>query len=267
MSARSVAPAFSLSRTDTLVVLGLALILCLCMVLMALSHLRWDESTTAALVARDNLAQSRRFALLAHVDTQRLLAGETGVPRTRVIAQLDRALLSARDLAQGRGSIAGFALGLPVAGELAAATAAYVAALSDARAIMERQLDGFEAHGEALLFAQRDVDMRAAAVEEALLEHLSQQHDVLRRHDMITLALACTLGLGGMFYLYVSHRRRETALAALIESEARGACLCRQSARSGLHARSARALHRIVRCFRCARGDDVCGNAGRAFAG
>jgi diguanylate cyclase (GGDEF)-like protein/PAS domain S-box-containing protein len=221
MSARSVAPAFSLSRTDTLVVLGLALILCLCMVLMALSHLRWDESTTAALVARDNLAQSRRFALLAHVDTQRLLAGETGVPRTRVIAQLDRALLSARDLAQGRGSIAGFALGLPVAGELAAATAAYVAALSDARAIMERQLDGFEAHGEALLFAQRDVDMRAAAVEEALLEHLSQQHDVLRRHDMITLALACTLGLGGMFYLYVSHRRRETALAALIESEAR----------------------------------------------
>ncbi|MBP6096568.1 MAG: EAL domain-containing protein [Methyloversatilis sp.] len=221
MNTRNVATASSLSRTDTLFVLGLSLILCLCMVLMALSHLRWDESTSAALVARDNLAQSRRFALLAHVDTQRLLAGETGVPRTSVIAQLDRALLSARDLTQGRGSIAGFALGLPVTGELAAATAAYVASLADARAIMERQLDGFEAHGEALLFAQRDVDMRAAAVEAALLEHLSQQHQVLRRHDMITLALACILGLGGMFYLYVSHRRRDGTLAALIESDAR----------------------------------------------
>lgn len=221
MSTRGIPPSSSLSRPDRLFVLGLTLILCLCMVLMALSHLRWDESTSAALVARDNLAQSRRFALLAHIDTQRLLAGETGVPRTRVIAQLDRALLGARDLAQGRGSIAGFALGLPVTGELAAATAAYVAALRDARAIMERQLDGFEAHGAALLFAQRDVARRAVAVEAALLEQLSQQHEVLRRHDTITLALACMLGLGGMFYLYASHRRRDGTLAALIESEAR----------------------------------------------
>ncbi len=200
---------------------ALVLILLACMALMGISHLRWDYSMRETAVARDNLAQSRRSALLAQINTERLMAGDTGIPRTLVIAQLDRALTSARDLGLGRGSIAGFSVGAPVEGDLATATEAYVAALADARSIMERQLDGFEAGGSALLVAQRAVDARAVAVEAALLRHLSGQHDILRRHDTITLALIGLLGLLVLFYLSVSHRKRDAALAALIESEAR----------------------------------------------
>ncbi|WP_413764672.1 hypothetical protein, partial [Vibrio vulnificus] len=77
--------------------------------------------------------------------TERLLAGQTAIPRTRVLAHLDRAIMVARDLRQGSGAIAGFSAQSPIPGDLAAAVDAYVAALADARALMERQLDGFEA--------------------------------------------------------------------------------------------------------------------------
>ena len=48
-------------------VLGLSFVLCACMALMALAHWRWDENLRSVLAARDNLAQSRRFALLAQL--------------------------------------------------------------------------------------------------------------------------------------------------------------------------------------------------------
>ena len=202
-------------------VFGLALLLCACMGLMSYAHVRWDDSLAAALTARDNLAQSRRYALLAQLDTERLLTGATTVPRTRVIAHLDRALTTARDLRSGGGAIVGFSVRAPVAGDVAAAADAYVAALGDARAIMERQLDGFEAGGSALLLAQRAVDGRAVALEDALLRHLAAQRQMLRQHDTATLALVAILGLLVLFYLYVAHRRRDAAVDALLGSESR----------------------------------------------
>lgn len=202
-------------------VFGLALLLCACMGLMTYAHMRWDDSLAAALAARDNLAQSRRYALLAQLDTERLLTGVTTIPRTRVIAHLDRALTTARDLRSGGGAIVGFSVRAPVAGDVAAAADAYVAALADARAIMERQLDGFEAGGSALLFAQRAIDGRAVALEDALLRHLAAQRRMLRQHDTATLALVAALGLLVLFYLYVAHRRRDTAVDALLGSESR----------------------------------------------
>ncbi|HEY9192458.1 MAG TPA: EAL domain-containing protein [Methyloversatilis sp.] len=201
--------------------LGLCFVLCACMALMALAHWRWDESLRAVLAARDNLAQSRRFALLAQLNTERLLAGDNTLPRTLVIADLDRALTSARDLGQGRGSMAGFSIRVPVTGELAAATEGYLAALTQARAIMERQLGGFEAGGGALRLAQRTIDVRAVAVEAALLNHLAERRTLLRRHDMVTLAMVGLLGLLVMSYLYLAHRRRDAAVDALIDSESR----------------------------------------------
>ena len=202
-------------------VFGLALLLCACMGLMSYAHVRWDDSLAAALTARDNLAQSRRYALLAQLDTERLLNGATTVPRTRVIAHLDRALTTARDLRSGGGAIAGFSVRAPVAGDVAAAADAYLAALADARAIMERQIDGFEAGGSALLLAQRAVDSRAVALEDALLRHLAAQRRLLSQHDTATLALVAGLGLFVLFYLYVAHRRRDAAVDALLASESR----------------------------------------------
>lgn len=202
-------------------VLGLSFVLCACMALMALAHWRWDENLRSVLAARDNLAQSRRFALLAQLNTERLLAGDNTLPRTLVIADLDRALTSARDLRQGRGSIAGFSSRVPVTGDLATATEGYLAALTQARAIMERQLGGFEAGGGALRLAQRAIDVRAVAVEAALLNHLAAQRALLRRHDMVTLAMVGLLGLLVMSYLYLAHRRRDLAVDALIDSESR----------------------------------------------
>jgi diguanylate cyclase (GGDEF)-like protein/PAS domain S-box-containing protein len=202
-------------------VLGLVVVLCACMGLMTMAHLRWDESMRESLVARDNLAESRRFALLAQLDTERLLAGETAIPRTRVIAQLDRALTVAHDLMRGNSSIAGLSAHAPATGELAAATDGYIAALADARAVMLGQLDGFEAGGQALVFAQRAVDARAVAVESALLGHLAAQREALRRQDVTTLALVGALGLLVLFYLYVAHLGRDAAVSNLMKSEAR----------------------------------------------
>jgi diguanylate cyclase (GGDEF)-like protein/PAS domain S-box-containing protein len=202
-------------------VFGLVFVLCACMGLMTMAHLRWDESMREALVARDNLAESRRFALLAQLDTERLLGGEAAIPRTRVVAQLDRALTVARDLMSGRSSITGLIAHAPAAGELAAATDAYIAALADARAVMLGQLDGFEAGGQALVFAQRAVDARAVAVESALLGHLAAEREALRRQDLTTLALVGALGLVVLFYLYVAHLGRDAAVSNLMKSEAR----------------------------------------------
>jgi diguanylate cyclase (GGDEF)-like protein/PAS domain S-box-containing protein len=202
-------------------VFGLALLLCLCMGLMTYAHVRWDQGLAAAITARDNLAQSRRYAVLAQLDTERLLAGQTSIPRTRVLAHLDRALTVARDLRKGSGAIAGFSAQTPIPGDLAAAVDAYVAALADARALMERQLDGFEAGGSALLVAQRAIDARVVAVEETLLRHLASQRATLKRHDAITLGLVAVLGLVVLGFLYVAHRRRDLAVGALLASESR----------------------------------------------
>ncbi|MFX4366139.1 hypothetical protein ABTA40_19915, partial [Acinetobacter baumannii] len=79
-------------------------------------HVRWDQGLAAAITARDNLAQSRRYAVLAQLDTERLLAGQTSIPRTRVLAHLDRALTVARDLRKGSGAIAGFSAQTPIPG-------------------------------------------------------------------------------------------------------------------------------------------------------
>ncbi|WP_018413231.1 sensor domain-containing protein [Methyloversatilis thermotolerans] len=202
-------------------VFGLALLVGICMGLIAFAHHHWDASLSGAITARDNLAQSRRYALLAQLDTERLLAGDVSVPRARVLAHLDRALVVARDLREGHGALIGFANGYPPSGEVAASTDAYIGTLADARIVMERQLSGFEAGGELLRLSQRAIDARATAVEAALLHELSARRALLRTHDRATLILLATTALFLLLFLYLSHRRRDIALDSLVSSEGR----------------------------------------------
>lgn len=201
--------------------LWLALLVCTGMGLMAWSHLRWDALLADTLIARDRLAQSRRFAALGELHAERLIAGDAAsISRERMVAELDRAVSSMRDLTDRRGELVGMQATRAVEGPLREAVLVYMAALSRSRELIDtRPHDSITIDSAALQRAYSAVEAAAAQVEETLLAQMREARRTQHRLDALIIALTGALALLLFYQLRRSQRSQEQAFAALRDSE------------------------------------------------
>ena len=210
---------FSESR---LLPVGLALLMVAVMLMLGWSHYRWDQTFGDSIVPLDQLADSRENTLAAEAFAERLLAGDSSIHADLVLARVQRALASCRQLRDGAGSLAGMHVGGPPAGKLVYAVDDYWEALNRTSDALRQRIGNDQAiSGIDLRTLRRQMENAASRLEGLLLQDLYARRLAQHRLDAVNVSL---LGVLGLLLLTVARRadlRQHKAHEALAASEER----------------------------------------------